>query len=169
MTDNQSTCTTAMDTFSSRNFGDWNGLPANCSLPDVLSYFGMDTANPINGQLGNSAALYIALPVEGFQNPLRFWFRDETLILIEAEYPEIEGDLAQLQADLGSPTAQLSFNWRDLTLDEAQWVYADRGIALIINPDNQLLLYLSVFTPTTLNDYKQQLFLDRRVFRTPHS
>jgi hypothetical protein len=159
-------CHTALDTFKSRDFSGWQGLPADCSVHAALDYLGADPMNAINGRLGQQATPYYTINMDGYENPVRLWHRDETLVLIEAEYPTIENDLATLQAEFGPPSARYGFNWRDLTLSEAQWVYADKGISLVINPDNQILLYLAVYPPTPLDQYDTNFFLDRRTIRT---
>jgi hypothetical protein len=164
--DNDTSCNAVLDKFKSRDFSGWQGLPVGCSIQAVLDYLGSNQSKSISGRLGQQATPYYTIHMEGYENPIRLWFRDEVLVLVEAEYPSIRNDLAALQEELGPPAARYGFNWQDLTLEDAQWVYAEKGITLVINPDNKILLYLTVYAPTSLDQYDQNYFLDRRTIRT---
>ena len=56
-----------------------------------------------------------------------------------------------------------------LRLDDGASVVLREGaqFTLYINPDNQILLRLAVFAPTSLDLYLQQLRLDLQAFRRP--
>jgi hypothetical protein len=36
-------------------------------------------------------------------------------------------------------------------------VYARRGLTIFLNPENQAIAYLSVYTPTTIDEYARRL------------
>ena len=155
-------CQEALTLLESGRFELWQGLPANCSIADMHRRWGPFDDSLVPGLLGQEAAEFTVVPVSGYDSEPRVWVRDEHIVLIDIEYPELTA--VQL-TQLGQPAARLDTYWHQLLLRQAHWVYPERGLSLLVNPGNNELLHLTLFTPTTVQTFEATLLLSLRTFR----
>jgi len=90
---------------------------------------------------------------------VQMWLVDDQVKMLEVEDPKLVGGLDALKAALGAPEATLEFAWDVLTLKGGP----SRGISICVNPDNQMVLRVAVYRPTTLAAYEKILRVDRSV------
>jgi hypothetical protein len=96
-----------------------------------------------------------AVPV--YEEPVRGWFDAGQLVLLDVEYPAPPEGWQALVRALGEPAAKLDFAWHIHSLPGAEWVYAERGLAVVVKPDPGLILRVALFAPTTVEHYQREL------------
>jgi hypothetical protein len=85
------------------------------------------------------------------------WHEGGRVLLLEGRDP-IDAEGAPLAApELGQPEATLDTTLGRLWLENGERVFPGRGLALRVNPANELLLGVIGFAPTTLSEYEQRL------------
>lgn len=160
----------------------WTGLPA-LGAAELASLFGVDLGSVriAHDDRGEPPArgVWVAAPTRRFVGGLRLWLDDDDrerarVVLIEGIAPR-DGDGAALSApDLGPAEELLDASLGPLSLEGGERVYARRGLAVRLNPENGVLLGLLGFAPTTADDYRTRLrptplgdrpLLDRRTGR----
>lgn len=145
--------------FAAADLDGWSGLPV-LTLDLVAAHLPVATDVSGRGRLGadRRPAAWVAIDSRRFELGLRAW-TDETdrVLLLEGRHPVSDGNQPVSVPDLGDPDRTLPVRLGRLTLDEAEWVYASRGLAVQVNPDNGLLLGLVAFEPTTPTTYVSTL------------
>jgi hypothetical protein len=156
----EANCKVALHAFAERNFSQWRGLPGKCSLSEVTSMFSLLNNGVGLARLGQRKANFMMLVVVGYTHPVRAWLEEGRIFMLDVEYPAVLPSLKNLLGELEEPTAKLDFFWGTLQLKQSEWVYSNRGLTLFINPDNNILLRLAAFSPTTMDAYEKDLRLD---------
>jgi hypothetical protein len=151
-------CKSALAPLVRRELASLRGLPAGCTPDDVAAALG-PSSSPSRGRLGDPARdvelrLYHAA---GWNQEIRGWYERGQLILVDVDRPDPAEGWQALARALGEPDGRLDYAWRIHTLREAEWVYASRGLAIVVKPDPGLILRLAVFVPTTVATYAHAL------------
>ena len=155
-------CESVLQAFGARQFADWNGLPRDCKMSQLATAFPTQMAGESSGRIGRRSAQYRMLDVDGYPHAVRAWFAAGTLLMLDSEYPDPSNTLGVEIESLGEPEARLDCWWDVLSLKGAEWVYASRGLAALINPDNRIVLRLLVFPPASLSEYENSYRIDWR-------
>ncbi len=163
---NKIDCEKALQTILARDFTQWNGLPATCRVSDIATLFSLSKGVGV-GRLGDNKVNFHTAPVTGYSRPLRVWFEDERILLMDIAQPEIVPDLEQYLALFGPPDTKLDAYLGTLLLAESEWVYLSRGLTFFINPATNILLRLALFEPTSLDRYKAHVRLNLKKRRLP--
>lgn len=156
MTTNE--CQTALTSFARKELANARGLPPRCS-PDEVAAVLSPRGSPTEGTLGDRTLVLRHYHASAYKEPVRGWFDGDRLVLIDVEYPEPSEGWQAFVTALGEPTAKLDFAWHIHTLPGAEWVYAERGIAVVVKPDPGLILRLALFSPTSADRYERELRL----------
>ena len=154
--DATSTCETARRAIENRRFVGWRGLPAGCT-PDALFGVAFDNTWGLR-ELGDAfapARMHI-LELRGYYRPLAT-VRDTTVVMFDGMNPELEAGWDALSRDLGTPEAARDFEFGTIAMTGGERVHASRGITVFVNPENQFVLHIAVYAPTTVDDYVHQL------------
>ncbi|MBE9183027.1 hypothetical protein IQ268_31320 [Oculatella sp. LEGE 06141] len=152
-------CEAALHQLAEQDWSHWQGLPP-CTVSTVTQVFPLASDAIGLGRVGEQTAHFQMLRVPGYAQPVRLWFTgNEQVLLLDVAYPFSSG-LDALLAQWGEPDARLDARWNVVTLPQGEWVYAQRGLALWINPENQVLLHMAAFTPTSLRQYSRLLRLN---------
>ena len=150
----------------------WTGLP-ELSAPATAEAFGVDLpgAHLRRGEFGDPPrhGRWIAAPTRLFAGGLRLWLDRDALdartpdpadarrvVLVQALAPQRDDDWITAP-DLGRPELLLPAALGPLVFDDGERVYAERGLALRVNPANDLLLEILGFGPTSAEDYRTRL------------
>jgi hypothetical protein len=131
--------------------------PGPCLLSAVVAAFGKDAlSEAASGRLGEEGrqVFYHLLRQPG-QDPLRLWVSEGSVVMVDWERPRLF--FADQRERLGAPAAQLDFGWNVLTVSKGEWVYPDRGLAVLYNPPTGAVLRVLLFPATTLAAYRQAL------------
>ena len=151
---------------------EWTGLP-ELSAQATAEAYGLDLsgAHLRRGEFGDPPrhGRWIAAPTRLFAGGVRLWLDRDSLdvrtpdpadarrvVLVQALAPQRDGDWITAP-DLGRPELLLPAVLGPLVFDEGERVYAERGLALRVNPANDLLLEILGFGPTSAEDYRTRL------------
>jgi hypothetical protein len=154
------TCEIARRAIEARHFIGWRGLPPGCT-PDTL--FGMALDSQWGEMpLGNSfeQARSRLLEIGGYYRPLAY-VRDGAVAMFDGTNPTLDGGWKALSDDLGTPEASLDWIHGTVGMPGGEKVYASRGITIFLNPENEFVVHVSVYVPTTVNEYNERLRLNR--------
>lgn len=148
----------------------WTGLP-ELSAEAAAEVFGVDLpgAHLRRGEFGDPPrhGRWVAAPTRLFAGGLRLWLDRDALeadrapgarrvVLLQAIAPQHDGDWLTAP-DLGRPELLLPAVLGPLVFDDGERVYAERGLALRVNPANDVLLEVLGFGPTSAEDYRTGL------------
>lgn len=157
---NQQTCQAARTAIEARRFIGWRGLPSGCS-PAALFGVALDASwgeLPLGPH--SAPARSRLLEISGYYRPLAY-VRDGVVVMFDGMNPALEGGWAALSNDLGPPEARLDWIHGPVNMPGGEQVYARRGITVLLNPDNQFVVHVSVYVPTSVDDYVRRLRLSR--------
>ena len=160
------TCEAARQAIEARRFIGWRGLPAECS-PDVL--FGVDLDNqwgelPLGETFGPARSRL--LDINGYYRPMAY-ARDGNVVMFDGMNPALDYDWTELSDSLGPPDAILDWVHGTVDMPGGELVYASRGITIFLNPENDFVIHISVYVPTTVEEYIKRLRLNRKKRRFP--
>ena len=149
----------ALAAFAAADADGWPGLPEHVHLADCSPLAAFDPDDRFTGELGDppAAAAWVAADSEVYAGGLRLWLRCGEVVALEGIHPLDPDGQFRPAPDLGAPDAAFETLLGSLWLPGGERVYAARGLALRVNPDNGLLLGLVGFAPTTAPDYRARL------------
>ena len=153
-----SPCALALTQIDTKDWKHWTGLP-DCTLNDIKNHYpslGDDHGQAKIGQPPTLAQFRMAA-IPNYQHPIKVWSRDEQTILIELEYPNIESAARYFDKLWGDPEAKLDYYQRTILYQQSAYVYPDRGVAILYNPDRSAVIRIYLFAKTTLADYQKYL------------
>lgn len=153
-------CLEARSAIEARRFNRWQGLPAGCTADEL---FGLPLDSSWGeASLGENFGLTRRrlLNIAGYYRPMAY-VRDGAMALFDAMNPVLDGGWAALAADLGTPDAQLDWVHGTLAMPGGERTYASRGITIFLNPENDFVVHVSVYVPTSVDGYVQRLRLNR--------
>lgn len=151
------TCAAARSAIETHSLLGWTGFPADCT-PDQLFGIPFDAATwgvlPLGSEQTPSRTRRLELP--GYHRPLAR-VRDAHVIMFDAMRPALSADWPTLAADLGPPDGVFDFVFTSVLMPRGEHVYAARGITVFVNPENQLILHIALYVPTTVDLYARTL------------
>jgi hypothetical protein len=142
--------------FAAADLAGWTGLPDALSPASVLP---PEQGAGGVGVLGDERrrAQWISIPSTVYAGGLRVW-HDGGLVLVVEGLDPLDASGGPLAApDLGEPEATLETFLGRLRLEGGERVYASRGLALRVNPENGVLLGAVGFAPTDSAEYRARL------------
>jgi hypothetical protein len=150
------TCDAAKQAIEARHFVGWRGLPPGCA-PDVLFGIKLDDTwgvMPLGSSFEKARSHLIELP--GYGRALAY-ARDGAVAMFDAMAPQLDGGWSALSADLGAPEATFGWFFGTVAMPGGELVHAKRGLTIFLNPENQTVAYISVYVPTTVEEYARRL------------
>jgi hypothetical protein len=160
----------AVSSFAAAHLKTWRGLPAEVRLADLAPLLGFDPEDLRRGDAGHPNRTRRWVPAEPaeaagaagsttYHGGLRLWLDDETdhVVLVEGLNPVDPDGKPAAAPDLGDPEAIFDAVLGPFHVRDAERVYAARGLALQVNPDNGVLVAVLGFTPTGVDDYRRRL------------
>lgn len=149
----------ALRLFAAADLADWTGLPGALPLADAAAVLPLESGAAGVGFLGDERrrARWTSIPSRVFAGGLRVWHDGSLVLAVEGRDP-VDADGAPLAApDAGEPDAALDTFLGRLRLEGGERVYASRGLALRVNPENGVLLGAIGFAPTDAAEYRARL------------
>jgi hypothetical protein len=149
--------------FLDRQIGRWTGLKAGCAENDITASFHFNEGAGA-ARYGTCDVEYSfrVLSCEGFQEGIEFHFADHELRFIATDYwtfgPQECDDILRA---LGEPPHRLPLYWRDEVIEDGEWVYPGRGIALGVIQATMLIARVVVYPPCPLNVYQGRYYNTR--------
>ncbi|MBW4612992.1 MAG: hypothetical protein KME21_06855 [Desmonostoc vinosum HA7617-LM4] len=153
-------CQEALTLFANKDFSKWQGIPSQCQTNDVFSLYKPINEESVTGKLGSeyTPTFYKACRVENYDEPVKVWFKENAIVKIEVKYPQLSAQQYQaIVKALGEPTEKLDYYFSNFLISQGNWVYAEQGISLFLNTDGTNLIKLSVYYPTSMDDYKKRI------------
>ena len=154
-------CRDAVNQFLAKDFSTWRGLPPHCTLAALGQLeLGSDETATVLGE-EKLQVVYRRARTTAFSESLTIWLRDGAVVRISVELPALQDVPALLHA-LGPPDAKLDA-WRatvPVRSPESEWVWAARGLALVLSTDRSNVMQLIVYPPTTVETYRAQIRFD---------
>ncbi len=153
-------CQIIRKAIETRNFIGWKGLPSTCTAKDLFNNIPKDLSDEPVRPLGSTFidSTFVPLSLTGYYMP-KVSFRDDQLILFDGIILNLAGDFDMLHKDLGEPSARLDSYDGILTISNGEWIYPERGITVFINIRGDKVRHVSLYRPTTLEEYKKTLRL----------
>jgi hypothetical protein len=157
--------------FEAADIGGWEGLPPELSLGEVAAVLALETAASVPGHLGDErlAAERVAARSSTYAGGLFVWHDEGQMLLLEGRDPFDGAGDPLVAPELGEPDEALDTVLGPLSLPGGERVYAGRGLAVRVNPENGLLLGVLGFSPTDADTYRARLrpeLLPRRFLPT---
>jgi hypothetical protein len=159
------TCDAVKHAIEARHFVGWRGLPAGCT-PDAVFGIKLDDTwgmQPLGASFEKTRTHLIELV--GYGRALAY-ARDGAIALFDAMSPDLDGGWAALSADLGLPEATFDWIFGTVAMPAGELVYAKRGLTIFLNPENRAVAYITVYVPTTIDEYARRLRPPRE--KRPH-
>lgn len=151
------TCASARTAIETRELKGWTGLPAGCT-PDGLFGVAFDEATwgllPLG--MAHEPSRTRLLELDGYYRPIAR-VRDAKVVMFDAMNPSLSTDWAGLAQSLGSPDAVEDFILAGVAMPRGEHIYAGRGITVFVNPENQRIIYIALYVPSTVDVYRQTL------------
>ena len=162
-------CREAWKEIRDRDYRAWDGMPASCRYADFDAAFPRLRDAHGQGRLGRDRrqALFRMHVDDRYQHPLKTWFRDDRLVLIEVAYPELPYSTPELLSHLGDPEAQLDYHLDVMPVSEGAWIYPSRGLALFLDAGRREVMRIALFHACSLDGYVKELHPDVRVREYP--
>jgi hypothetical protein len=153
------TRTDPIRTFAAAAIDDWTGLPPDLSLAEIAEVLIFDPTDLRHGSSGDPVVERDWIPAVSsvYADGLYLWLDGQQVIALEGIHPLDEGGDFTPAPDLGEPDARLTTRLGPLLLDAGELVYAARGLAVRVNPENGLLLGLVGFVPTGIANYRNRI------------
>jgi hypothetical protein len=151
-------CSDAVSKFLSKDLTRWTGLPATCTLAGLS---GLEVGNEeTHAVLGEDAvpAVYRRARAASYSETITIWLRDDKIVGMSVRLPELPDPPGLLRA-LGAPDAKLDA-WSAITptlVHEAEWVYPQRGLALVLSSDKRNVMELVLYVPSSVEQYRKTL------------
>ena len=157
-------CDAAIEAIRTMNLKAWNGLPADCDLAQIKAAFPPSSSSTWNARLGGTSTEFVMVPVPNQEDPMRVWFDEGGVLLLDMKYPDIGITTDVLREALGAPAVALDFPFASgLQIEHGQLVWPDRGITLFLKPKNGKLVRVALFAPCSLEHYRSRLMLDLEI------
>jgi len=154
-------CRDAVNQLLAKELSTWRGLPPHCTLAALARLeLGSDETATVLGE-ENLQVVYRRARTTAFSESLTIWLRDSAVVRISVELPALQ-DVPGLLHALGPPDAKLDA-WRatvPVRSPESEWVWAARGLALVLSTDRSNVMQLIVYPPTTLETYRARIRFD---------
>jgi hypothetical protein len=155
-------CHDAMNLLLAKDLGRWTGLPSDCTLMSLRALaprfeLGEDEWQATLGE-ETHAASYRKAKVNGYVETFKIWLRDGAIARLSVELPELP-DPPRLLETLGAPDAKLD-TWlatSPTVRPQGEWVWATRGLALVLSSNQQNVMELILFPSTTVEHYRANL------------
>jgi len=144
----------ACETFDRAEFAAFEGLPDGLTVDELEELLPVDRVVVGRGLLGSSRryASWAGAESQTFSGGIRVWHDGGRVLVLEGLDP-----VDTAAPDLGEPDAALDWALGHLPLPGGELVYAGRGLALRLNPENGVLLAALAFAPTTADEYEAGL------------
>jgi hypothetical protein len=157
--------------FEAADLAEWQGLSPALSLGDVAAALLLETEARVPGHLGEERrpAERIAARSSTYAGGLFVWHDGGHVLMLEGRDPFDGGGDPLVAPELGEPDEVLDSVLGRLSLPGGERVYAGRGLAVRVNPENGVLLGVLGFAPTDARTYRARLrpeLLPRRLLPT---
>ena len=159
-------CESAIRIFVARDFRNWTGLPATCTLEQVTQHAPLLNEGVGLARLGRTKRQFRMLTVPDYDHAVRVWLDGPRALMLDVQTPKFTSDVAVVLNELGEPEAKLDYVWGTLPVAAGELVYPKRGLSLFAAPTGLAIFHLAAFSPTTVDEYVEnyRLHLGKKPF-----
>lgn len=167
--DERADCREAWKAMRDREYRTWHGIPTGCRYADFDAAFPRLRDAYGQGRLGrNRRQARFRMHVDDrYQHPLKVWFRDERLVLIEISYPQLPYPTQELFSRLGTPEARLDYHLDVMPVSEGAWVYSAQGLTLFLDAGQREVMRIALFHACSVDEYVSGVHPDVQVREYP--
>ena len=148
-------CQKTIQQFLDRDLEHWNGLAEGCQESQLETWLAFNPGQGITLRGAERVPYrFRSLVQPGFKEGVFFYFEEDRLSFMATEFWSFDaGECAELMKRLGEPSHRLDFHWQNIEFEDAELVYAERGISLGVIPETQVIAFVMVFPPCSLDVY----------------
>ena len=152
-------CDDALGMIRARDFRTWQGLPVDCTPDRLAKGLSRNNLNEGARQLGSDAIDVEWWPadVAGYRDPLEVQISMGIVVRIDGIGPELAGGLESHLEALGAPAGKLPYWDETKQIDDGEWVWPARGIAIYLGSDPRFVRRVALFAATDLAAYQKLL------------
>ncbi len=144
----------------------WHGLPPQTQPADLEPAIDAPGDAPAMAGIGLRKALVRYGALEGTDVEAEVWVSPESseVWLVGIGNPPFAGAPAQVLQQLGEPALRLDSALGTVALPGSEWVYADRGLTVFADEEDERVWRVALFTPCPPEDYEERyrVFLGQR-------
>jgi hypothetical protein len=150
------TCEAAKQAIEARRFTGWRGMPSSCTAEALFGKKLDDEwgSRPLGASFEKARSRVLELA--GYDSALGY-VREDHAVLFDGMNPQLDGGWPALATDLGKAESTLDWVAGTIAMPKGELVYASRGITIFLNPENNWVFYVTVYAPTTVEDYAKRL------------
>ncbi len=162
-------CRKALDIFQRKNFSTWKGLPPGCLLSDLLQLWPSVDEGALFDSLGKNcvSTSYRSCLVPDYYNPVRIWERQGHILQLDVDDPLPDTSAGSLLTQLGDPEVKIDAGYGFASLTQGEWFYGKCGLSLLYVEEEDRIEALSVFIPSELTLYVENLRIKRKASPLP--
>ena len=144
----------------------WQGLPAGTRPADLEPAVDAPGDAPAMAGIGLRKALVRYGALAGTDVEAEVWVSPESseVWLVAIGDPPFAGTPAQVLQQLGEPALRLDSALGTVALAGSEWVYADRGLTVFADEEDERVWRVALFTPCPPGEYEERyrVFLAQR-------
>ena len=149
-------CDAARHAIETNGFGAWTGLPPECNTEALFGIsFDEQWGMQKLGSTFQPARTHV-LELAGYYRPLGY-VRDGRPFMFDGMPNPVDGSWGALAASLGTADAIYDWELSTFPIPKGEHVYASRGITVWVNPSRDLIVYVTVYAATTVDEYVKRL------------
>jgi hypothetical protein len=160
-------CAAAVEALLEQGVGAWSGLPAGCHR-GAIPIADLDPS-PGMADLGLRKAFFRFGALAG--TPVQLWTTtdEQEVLMLAVESPLFVATGGAALEHLGAPERRLDSALGTVQLQCSEWVYAERGLAVFVDPDTDRVWRATLFRTCTPEEYEAEFRVDLLERRLPRA
>jgi len=161
-------CRDALASLQEQGLAAWQGLPPGCPPGELADVAGDLDPGPGMADLGLRKAFFRSgtLAPSGVGVQVCTTTDEQEVLMVAVESPPFAATGAAAAELLGAPAARLDNALGTVRLEGSEWLYAERGLALFVDPDSDDVWRATLFRACTPEEYEAEFrvhLLERRL------
>ena len=160
-----SACAAALEALLEQGADAWRGLPTGCH-PGEIPIADLDLS-PGMADLGRRKAFFRFGALAG--SPVQLWTTtdEQEVLMLAVESPPFVATGSAAEEQLGAPERRLDSARGTVPLPQSEWIYAERGLAVFVDPDADQAWRATLFRTCTPEEYEAEFRVDLLERRLP--
>jgi len=145
-----------------QDFSDWKGISENADYSIFSQEF-----SPLSESVGMSKLGTVGRELSyrmhntcGTAFSMQVWFEGPGVVMIEEVFPSLRHGAVVLKESLGVPAAKYDYHMDIGKMPGGAHIYHGRGITLFWDSGETSIQKIALYTPCTLDYYREFLFYD---------
>jgi hypothetical protein len=152
-------CIQSVEKLISTEVKNWRGFDNNCLVKDVFELLKPANSGSAKGFLGSKSMAYSTVLCSHplFKQPLRVWFKNDSVVRIDSFFPDININITNFQVAAGNPDKKEDYFFGEVIFKSGEWIYANKGMTAYLNGDLDRVIQISIYQPVSLNKYDEEI------------